>query len=296
MANQQFLKDTASTFKTYIYQDNRKIVPTSATITVFNPGTTTAIVSAQVMTVAGDGLLSYDLTAANNDTADENYKTEISYVVDGDTIKAFLYYDVVNSIVQTVITDDDVILELPQLRDSGQRAHGTATSGSTTTIINIGLKTFSDDFFTGGRATSFDQDLTRDITDFVSSTGTVTTEAFPSAISTDKYLLVRSYSREIIRAMEKIEQNLREKGRRAHLIIDSYDLRNAHIFHTVAEVCKGLSSDQDDVWWALWKDYESRAGQAMRNINLKYDESEDGVISPGEEDRKINASRTTGRA
>ena len=44
--------------------------------------------------------------------------------------------------------------ELPQLKDNGWRVHGTADSGSTTTLIDAELKRYEDDYFTGGLAYS----------------------------------------------------------------------------------------------------------------------------------------------
>ena len=239
---QQFLVDTAETFQAYVYENNRKIVPASATLTVYKPGSTDKFINAAAMTIGSDGLLSYALTATHNDIADENYKAVISYVYNAVTYSITLFYDVVNSKLVKVITDDDIVNELPQLKDNGWRVHGTADSGSTTTLIDAELKRYEDDYFTGGLAYSLTRDETREITDFVGSTGTVTTAAFTGAIATDKYILTRSFTKEIQRAFEKIDELLYRSGKRAHLILDPYDLREVHILYAVAEVCKGLTS------------------------------------------------------
>ncbi|MFQ5473334.1 MAG: hypothetical protein ACE5FA_10690 [Dehalococcoidia bacterium] len=296
---QQFLVDIADTFKTYVYANNRKAVPTSATLTVYKPGTSEKLIDGAAMTVASDGLLSYSLTAVHNDVADDNYKAVIAYVLGGSTYYATVFYDVVRSKLSIVITDDEIVDELPQLRDNGWRVRGTADSGSTTTIVDAELKRWPDDYFTGGAAYSIDRDETRDITDFVSSTGTVTTAAFSGAIATDKYVLTRAFTREIQRAFEKIEDKLKSKGKRAHLILDSADLRMVHIYQSVAEICKGLMTvDDGSVWGVFFEKYDidekgSRAFWALNNLNLKYDESEDGYISGSEEGRRSN--RTIGR-
>ena len=121
---QQFLIDIAGTFKAYIYDDNRKIVPTSATLTVTQPGTTTVVVATTAMTVASDGLLSYSLTTSHNDTLNENYKAVIAYIFGSETFYETLFYDVVNSVLHKVITDRDIVSELPQLKDNGWRFDG----------------------------------------------------------------------------------------------------------------------------------------------------------------------------
>jgi len=285
---QQFLEDTADIFKTYIYENNRRIVPSSAAITVYKPGGASILVDAQSMTVGADGLLSYSLTTAHNDAANENYKAVISYIYNSATWYLTFFYDVVKSKLSRVITDDDIINELPQLKDKGWRVHGTADSGSATTIVDAELKRYEDDYFTGGLAYSINKGETKEITDFVSSTGTVTTTAFSSAIAADKYILTRPFSREIQRAFEKIEEFLNSAGKRPFLILDPYDLREVHIYYSVAEVCKGLATEGDSLWWNLWKDYENKAYAIFKGINFKYDQSNDGYIAGSEESKRMN--------
>lgn len=291
---QQFLVDTAETFKIYVYENNRKVVPASATLTVYKPGSTDKLIDAAVMTVGGDGLLSYSLTATHNDIAGENYKAVISYVYNSMAYTITLFYDVVNSKLVKVITDEDLVNELPQLKDNGWRVHGTADSGSTTTLVDAELKRYEDDYFTGGLAYSITRDETREITDFVGSTGTITTAAFTGAIAADKYILTRSFTKEIQRAFEKIDELLYRSGKRAHLILDPYDLREVHICYAVAEVCKGLTiTGEATFWWQMWKDYESKAYAIFKSLKFKYDESNDGYIA-GEEKNKY-LTRTIGR-
>ena len=291
---QQFLVAIAGTFETYVFENNRKAVPASATLTVYEPGSTTKLIDAAAMTVAADGLLSYALTATHNEDAGENYKAVIAYVVSGTTYYSTLFYDVVNSKLNKVITDEDIVNELPQLKDNGWKVRGTAESGATTTIVDAELKRYEDDYFTGGFAYSLDKDEEREITDFVSATGTVTTAAFSTAVTTDRYILTRSFSKEIQRAFEKLEDLLRRSGRRPQLILDPNDLREVHIIQSVAEVCKGLAKEENSVWWALWQEYDKRAYAIFKSLNLKYDESGDGVISGGEENRRRD--RVIGRA
>jgi hypothetical protein len=289
---QRFLVDTAETFQSYVYENNRKIVPSSATLTVYKPGGATELISAGAMTVQSDGRLDYSISSDDSTVADENYKAVIAYVVSGVTYYVTQYYDVVNSKLHKVITDDDVVAELPQLRDSGWRVHGTAESGSATTIIDSELERYEDEYFTGGLAFSIDKDETREITGFASSTGTVTTNAFGSAIAIDKYILTRSFSREIHRAFEKIEELLVRRGKRPHLVLDPYDLREVHIYLSVAEVCKGLATEHENIWWTLWKGYEKTATEAFGALNLKYDYTRDGYIASGEESSRLSAIRS----
>lgn len=292
---QQFLTDAVGTLKTYIYKDNQLIVPTAAIITIYKPGSSTELVTAQAMTVAGDGLLSYALTADHNDIVDENYKVVITYTFSSLDNDYFMFYDVVRSLLYITITDDDVINELPTIRDKGFKVLGTAESGSSTTLVDTELTRYEDDYFTGGIAYSTTLNEKRKITNFVGATGTCTTEAFSTAIATDKYVLTRSYTKEILRAFEIIEDLLVRAGKRPHLILDSYDLREIHINYAVAAICKSFASESDTLWWELWKEYKTQAYAMFKTLKLKYDDNDDGVITEAEENKKMN-TRSTGRA
>jgi hypothetical protein len=127
---QQFLAETPDTFRTYIYESNLKAVPESANITIQRPGGA-ALVEGVVMTIGGDGLLSFELSADDNLTPGLDYKAEVEYSIDSKTHYAVLFYDVVRSRLAKVITDDDIFSELPQLRDRGWSVSGTAEGGLT---------------------------------------------------------------------------------------------------------------------------------------------------------------------
>ncbi len=293
---QQFIVDTPDTFQSYIYEYNRAIVPSSASLTVYRPASDAKLIDAEPMTIGSDGLLTYSLNSAHNDIAGENYKAIISYAYNAKSCYLTLFYDVVNARLAKVITDADIVAELPQLKDNGWKVRGTADSGSTTTIVDAGLKRYEDDYFTGGLAYSVAKDEVREITDFVSSTGVVTAEAFSAAIAAEEqYILTRPYTREINRAFEKIEEKLKQRGRRAHLILDAYDLREVHIYYATAEVCKGLATENNSLWWHLWKEYEKTGDDAFLALDFKYDSSVDGYIANGEKDLAFNTTRVARR-
>lgn len=281
---QQFIKNTVDTFQTYIYENNRKIAADAAALTVYRPWGDSKLIDAVPMTIGSDGLLSYSLTQEENAAAAVNYKAVISYSYSGKTCYATLFYDVVNSRLSKVITDEDLFAELPQLKDSGWSVNGEAEGGSETTLVDSELKRHGDDYFTGGVLYSADRDEAREVVDFSSSTGTVTSEAFSSAIIPgERYIITRSFSKEIERAFEKIEERLLRLGRRPELVLDPYDLREAHISFSVAEACKGMARESNGFWWEMWKEYEKKAEEAFKEMSFKYDSSEDGGVSGAEE-------------
>jgi len=293
---QQFKVNTADTFRTYVFENNRRAVPSSAFLTIYRPGGGAKLVDNAVMTISADGLLSYSLNAAQNLDAGSNYKAEITYQLGSETFYATLFYDVVRSKLVKVITDEDIINELPQLKDNGWRVNGAANGGSSTTITDTELSRYADEYFTGGLATSLDKNETREITSFTSATGTAATTAFSSAIvSGERYFLCRSFGREIQRAFEKIEEKIIRLGKRPELILDPADLREVHIYYAVAEVCKGLVTDRETFWWDIWKDYERKGEVTFDSLRFKYDASGDGYIAGSEEGRSLKAVRTIRR-
>jgi hypothetical protein len=287
MTRQQMLINASELMRTHIYRENRKIVPSSAAITVYRPGGDSVLVNNQPMNIAADGLLSYELSAGDNAIAAENYRVVIEYVYNTAPYRLTLFYDVVCSKLHKVVVDEDIVNELPQIRDNGWKFRGVAASGSATTITDPELARFPDDYFTGGVALSLDKNEEREITGFSSSTGTVATRPFGSAVTTDRYVLTRSFSIEIQRAFEKLEAWIVAMGKRPHLILDSSDLREVHILLSVAEVAKGLVTTQGGVWWELMLKYEKSGRDAFNALKFKYDSTVDGYLAGSESDRRF---------
>lgn len=288
---QQFIVNTADRFLTYIYESNRKVVPASAFITVCAPGGGLVIERA-AMGIAEDGLLSHDLDQSDNSIAGLNYRALVEYSYGSRAHCVTVFYDVVRSRLTKVIIDDDIIAELPQLKDGGWSVRGVAEGGSAGTIVDSGLKRYGDGYFTGGLAYCPGKEEAREISGFTASTGTVTVEQFTTQVSAgEMYILTRSFAREIQRAFEKIEERLLRLGKRPHLVLDPYDLREAHILHSVAEACKGLASESKGLWWEFWKEYEKKADEALSGITLKYDLSGDGLLSGEEASSKLNSMK-----
>lgn len=290
-AKQQFLVNTADLFQASVYYANRRVAPSLSTLTVYMPSSSAKLIDGAGMTIGADGVMSFSITSQSNALVGADYKAVIDYVYSGQAGSVTLFYDVVRARLTKVITDDDLTAELPQLKDAGWQVRGAADSGTVTTIVDAELKRYEDDYFTGGVARLLGKDEAREITGFNSSTGTVTTIPFGSAITTDKYVLTRSYSREIQRAFEKIEEKIVRQGRRPERILDPGDLRGAHILYAVAEVCKGLVGDSKGLWWDMWKEYEKKADDAFEGLTVKYDSTNDGYIAGGERGARASTLR-----
>ena len=285
----RFLKDHPSTLKLYIEEEGDRIVPQWARLTIYRPGSGSKLIDGEPMAVAQDGLVSYELDGTQNSSAADNYKAVVEYSNGMHTGAVILFYDVVLSKPAIVVTTEDILAELPQLLKDGWRHSGTAQAGSTTTIVDAALKGYPVEHFKGGVAYSVDKDESVSIVGFDSTTGTVTTEPFSSAVQAgERYILRRSFRAEIERAFEKLEHRLKGVGLKPHLVPDPLDLKELHLYMAAAEVCKGMSSEKDDFWWHMWKDYEEGAERLLETTTVKYDKSQNGRIESPEEVTRIN--------
>ncbi len=82
--------------------------------------------------------------------------------------------------------------------DSDYIAHGTAASGTTTSLVGTSIAgVYADDFFNGSTITVLNgtnKGLSRKVTDFVGASGTFTTAAFPKAIDSTSEWVCHSIS------------------------------------------------------------------------------------------------------
>ena len=124
---QEFLKAKADTIRITVFQDNRPVVPTAATITLFKNGSSTELQAAVAVTAIDSttGEMTYSLTATHTATIGIAYKAEWKYTVGGVDFFEQQLFDVVLSKLSIPITDDDIFNELDSLRDALQSARGT---------------------------------------------------------------------------------------------------------------------------------------------------------------------------
>jgi hypothetical protein len=286
---QQFLNDVAGTIRLTIYQDNRPIIPSSAQITIYESGG--SVLQAAVAVTAIDGTtgeMTYTLTTTHTDTADLNYKATWAYVVSGATYYESQLFDVVKSILSIPITDADLYSELNSLRKANKQERGTATSATTSTLVDTKRKE-DDDFWKGGvveilSGTGAGQ--VRDITAFTQSTGTITVT--PNFVTTpdttSTYRVVKSFTPQIKQSFEKLEDMLYSKGKRQDLILESSQIKFPLIYLTVHFICLDLMDEESDRWQKLADIYLKKFEDSFNNLKLEYDEDESGSIEGGDEE------------
>jgi hypothetical protein len=108
--------NTDNPLRTQLVINGAKVNPTSATITIYRPGSTTALVTAAAMTVSGS-LLTYpvDTTTEASWPKEHGYRADVSIVYSTVTYKQTLVFDVVGYLLnlgigrdQLLATDDTV--------------------------------------------------------------------------------------------------------------------------------------------------------------------------------------------
>jgi hypothetical protein len=285
---QQFLEDKVGTIRLTIYQDNRPVVPSSVQITITQPGGGVLQSIVDVTDIdSTTGEMTYSLTATHTATADLNYKAAWAYVVSGVTYYENQLFDVVKSILSIPIIDDDLYSELNSLRKANKQDKGTATGGTTSTVVDTKRKE-DDDFWKGGiveiiAGTGLGQ--VRDITAFVQSTGTITVtpEFTTTPDTTSVYRIVKSFSVQIKQSFEKLEDMLYAKGKRQDLILESSQIKFPLIYLTLHFICLDLMDEAEDRWKILADTYWLKFQESYSGLRLEYDEDESGNIEGGDE-------------
>lgn len=97
-------------FKYQLVLDGQKVTPTSATITVYSPSSTTAILAATAMTVSGT-LLTYSLDTTTEATfpIGEGYRAELAITYSAVVYKRHFIFDVVKYLLDINVGYDQLV-------------------------------------------------------------------------------------------------------------------------------------------------------------------------------------------
>jgi hypothetical protein len=294
---QQFLKSIAGTIRLTAYDKNRSLVPSSAFVALYqNDGSTVIQAEASASVDSTTGEMTYSLTTTHTANKGLNFKAVWRYVSGGNTYYETQLFDVVRSILSIPITDDDLYGELPSLRKSTVQVSGTATSATTSTLVDTVRRKEADDYFKGGIVeimSGTGSGQSRDITGSTQSTGTISVNpAFATTPDTTSiYRVIRSFTSTIIQCFEKIEQMLYDKGKRDTLILESSQIRVALIYLVIHTIALDLRDEQNDRWDLLAKDYMDKFEKAFNSMTLDYDADESGGVQGEEAQQNVSSLR-----
>ncbi len=113
LRRQKALYDNANAANPLRYQlvvNGAKVTPTSATVTIYAPGGTTALVSAAAMTLSGSILTySVDTTTEASWPIGEGYRAELAVLYNAQTLKRLLVFDVVRWLLDVAVGVDQLL-------------------------------------------------------------------------------------------------------------------------------------------------------------------------------------------
>jgi hypothetical protein len=263
-----------------IFDHNRLVVPSAATASIWISGEKDVSVASAAVSAGGD--VTYIPGATVLDELAQDCVVEWAVIAGGISTIHRQLFDVVHNKLFAVATDEDLIKECGALRDERYMARGVADSGSTTTLVDSDLIDYPDDHWTGGVIQFTDgtnAGLSRPVSDYVQSTGTVTWVAScaSSVDTTTRYCVRRTFQPELDRSWEEVDEIVRRKGFRPALVMDSDELKSLHVYITLSKICRVLSKSGDDVWWSRAKDFDAKSLKELNGIQFVYDADEDSV-------------------
>lgn len=291
---QQFLKATIGTIRLTVYDKNIPLIPASALITLYGTNGTSVLQSQASASVnATTGEMTYSLTTTHTANLGLNYKATWEYVVSGVTYYKTQLFDVVMSILFISITDDDLYKHLPSLAKTNVQQSGTATAGTSSTLVDTIKRKEVDDYWVGGTIdiiSGTGAGQSRTITDFVQSTSTITVSPVFTTTpdTTSVYKIVRSFYQAIEQSFQKIEQLLYDKGKRSSLILESSQISLPLIYKTLETIAMDLSDEDGDKWDRVHKYYKEEFDKVWNGLKLDYDEDESGGIQGDEVQQSTN--------
>lgn len=280
-----------------VYQGNRQIVPSSATITLYKSDGAGVLQAEATATVdSTTGQMSYNLTTTHTTNLGINFKAVWKYVYSGSTFYETQLFDVVRSKLSIPITDDDLFAELPSLRKANEQSPSTATGGSTSTLIDTLKRKEADDYWKGGKIeilSGTGAGQVRDITGNVQSTGVISVSPnfATTPDTTSIYRVIKSFTQAIQNGFDKFEQMLYDKGQRDALIIEASQIRVPLIYLVLVSICRDLREEKDDRWDILQQEYLEAFNDAFKSMSLDYDEDESGGVEGEESQSNITSLR-----
>lgn len=278
MKQQLVQSSTTDQLEIEVWDHNVQVVPTSAVVSIIINGNTE--VSLGTASIVTSGTCSYQPGATVLGDLAENCIAAWRLTIGGEYRYFRDTFDVVLNPLYPVVTDEDLIAECAQLQDSKYMEAGLADSGTSTTLVSILLQEFQDNHFQGGTLEITDGACAGEkgrIASSERSTGTIALDASlsTSVDSTSRFVVRRTFQREIDRAWNDVEAMIQTKGYRPALVMNSEDLRPVHLAWTLVKVCRNLAKSKDDVWWARAEEYNADFAAKLNWVKFVYDTDED---------------------
>ena len=294
---QELLKDVAGSVSFTPYINNQPGIASAATVTI-KKTTGESVVSAVSASVDGTtGEISYGLSAAQIDELGENWSAKWAYTISSVAYNQTTLFDVVLHKLAITVIDTDLLDEQSDLLTKNENFSGAVDSATTTTIIDTDLKEYDDDYYNGGILVVINPTngvkQTREITDFASSTGTITvgTAFGTTPDSTYHYIAYRGFEAKIDKAFEEMMLEVRQRGFRPALILESSELHIPHVKKTLEMICIDYMKEDGDKWDKLATKYGKEYQNYISKVVFQYDRDEDGLITGTDTDNTLGSIR-----
>ncbi len=223
LTENEAVKSLAYPIEIKVYEGGTQLVPSSATITVKDPGGTAQVEDVAV-SVAESGTMTYSLIATYTATLWENAVIELSYVVSSVTYKAIFLFDVVLNRLKCNVIDQDLKDYMP-------------------------------------------------------------------ALAVEIWSVQTNYDKQIQEGFNIVKRDIKDKGRRPHMLIDGSQIRECLILKTFELIFFAFAKTEEDIWWNRYLMTKEKYEERFSKLVIKYDEDEDGTIS--DDEKKITIAQST---
>jgi hypothetical protein len=291
MIHKEIEVDKAYTFSWKLYRNAIQITPTSATVTITN--NSGGSVQTGSGTIGSGGTVTYELTAANNDTIDENYKALLSYVYNSATTTQAELFDVVKQPIVNLVTDTDLYVYLDDLRRKLYTFSGESDNTGNLNVIQDDALKSDDRTWAGGKVEIYISDTivhSANVTAFDSTTGNISfSPAYSSTVASSvKYVIRDSYTPQITLAFDDhVHPTLRKKIKTTSGFLDSNVVKKLIVYKALENICFKNIEEDGDKWSLRYTRFQDEYNAELSRFNEAYDYDEDGNMSLGEEANKF---------
>lgn len=103
-------------------------------------------------------------------------------------------------------------------------------------------------------------------------------EALDTDISNNRPESLTTWTKYIEQAFNDIKRMLKEKGRRASMIVDASQINDLIVTHTLDLIYFYFAKNTEDIWWIKYLKMAEKFNAEFESLHIKYDLDEDGVV------------------
>jgi hypothetical protein len=87
-----------------------------------------------------------------------------------------------------------------------------------------------------------------------------------------------TFTTQIERAFGDVKRKLKEKGRRASMMIDATQVNDLVVTHALELIYRDFAKAPDDIWWVKYLKLAEEFGADFDKLRIKYDTDEEGEV------------------